>query len=173
MKRTLLQILLVAAALCAGGETFLRVEGGVERRSELSTNDLPAEIAVPLRERMVEAGWLPYVPAVKPADTWCSTYVRTLVATNGAWREGWVEASVPVPLDRAALVGAVLALPDGTNLLAAAMASEPVAAWFAEEPTYVRGSVGARTVAAALGVDAATLEALVAASLGIAPATED
>lgn len=29
------------------------------------------------------------------------------------------------------------------------------------------------TVAAALGVDAATLEALVAASLGIAPATED
>ena len=167
MKRTVLPFLLVAAALCAGGETFLRVEGGVESFSELSTNGLPAEIAVPLRERMVEAGWLPYEPAVKPADTWCSTWVRTLTATNGVWREGYVEASVPVPLDRVALVGVVLSLPNGTNLLAAAMASEPVAAWFAGEPTYVRGSLGAQTVAAALGIDQATLEALVSASLGI------
>ena len=161
MKRTILPLLLLAAATLASGETFLRVEGGVERRSELATNGLPAEIAVPLRERMIAQGWLPFEPAVKPADTWCSTWVRTLTATNGVWKEGWAEASVPVPLDRVALVGTVLSMPNGTNLLAAG------------EPTYSRGSLGARTVAAALGIDAETLEALVAASLGLAPATEE
>lgn len=165
--KTRLILPLVLAAAAATGETYLRIEGGIEHRSELSTNGLPAEIATPLRQRMADAGWLPYVPAVRPPDTWCSTWVRTLAATNGAWHEGWVEASVPVPLDRAALVGTLLALPNGTNLLAVALASEPVAAWFAGEPTYIRGSQGARAIAAALGIDQAMLEALVAASLGL------
>ena len=173
MKPKLLLALLSAAATFAGGEVFFRVDGGVEWQMVEQTEGLPEEVAVALRDRLLQSGWRPYVRAPKPADTWCTTFVRTLTETNGVWQEGWAEASVPVPLDRVALVGTVLSMPNGTNLLAAAMASEPVAAWFAGEPTYIRGSLGARTVAAALGVDAATLEALVAASIGIAPATED
>lgn len=168
MKPRLLSVAFLVAAAFAGGETFLRVEGGVEHYSGISTNGMPPEIAVALRERSIAAGWLPYEPAVRPADTWCTTWVRTLTQTNGVWREGFVEAAVPIPLDRSALVSTVLALPNGTNLLAAAFADERTAAWFADAPTYIRGSAGARAIAAALGIDQATLEALVAASLGIA-----
>ena len=56
-------------------------------------------------------------------------------------------------------------MPDGTNLLSAALESEPVAAWFAGEPTYVRGSLGAQAVGTALGITPAALEAIVQASL--------
>lgn len=160
---------LLFAAAAAGGETLLRVRGGVEETTQFSSDGLPEIVVGPLRDRMRADGWAPYVRAERPADTWCSTSVRCLTLTNGVWRESWREASIPVPLDRARLVNALLSLPDGTNLLATAIASEPVAAWFAGEPTYVRGSQGAAAVAAALGVDGETLEALVAASLGIAP----
>ncbi|MBQ9727536.1 MAG: hypothetical protein IJV65_08540 [Kiritimatiellae bacterium] len=166
MKSTL-SLLLALVSLVSSAETLLRIRGGVEETTQFSAAGLPDIVAAPLRERMLSDGWAPYVPAEKPSDTWCTTSVRCLTLTNGVWRETWQEASVPVPLDRARLVGTLLALPDGTNLLATALASEPVAAWFAGEPTYVRGSQGAATVSAALGVDAATLEALVAASLGI------
>lgn len=167
MKTAVLLCLVLAGTAMA--ETFLKVERGVETYSDLSTNGLPAEVAAPLRERMIAGGYLPYAPAARPADTWCTAQVRTLVATNGVWREVWTEASVPVPLDRGRLVAALLALPDGTNLLAAALSSEPVAAWFADEPTYVRGSLGARAVGAALGITSDALEAIVQASLSPAP----
>ena len=158
---------LAAFALClrSPAETYLRIDGGVEQYSDLATNGLPAEIAAPLRERMIAGGYLPYVPTKRPPDTWCTTQLRTLVATNGTWREVWTEASVPVKLDRTLLVEALLELPDGTNLLAAALASEPVAAWFAGEPTYVRGSPGAQAVGAALGIPQEVLEALAHSSL--------
>ncbi len=156
-------------ALAASAETFLRIDAGVEHYSTLSTNGLPAEIAAPLRERMIAGGYLPYVPSKRPPDTWCTTQLRTLVATNGVWREIWTEASVPVPLDRALLVETLLELPDGTNLLAAALSSEPVAAWFAGEPTYVRGSLGAQAVGTALGLTQDALETIVQASLSPSP----
>ena len=160
---------LLLLALAASAETFLRIDAGVEHYSTLSTNGLPAEVAAPLRERMIAGGYLPYEPAPRPADTWCTTQVRSLVATNGVYREVWTEASIPVPLDRTRLVAALLALPDGTNLLSAALSSEPVAAWFAGDPTYVRGSLGAEAVGTALGITPDTLEALVRSSLSPAP----
>lgn len=161
---------LAALSLAAAADTFLRLDGGVERYSSLDTSALPAAVAEPLRERMLADGWAPYESAPRPPDTWCTTFVRSLVRTNGVWRESWVEASVPVSLDRARLVGTLLALPGGTNLLSAALASEPVAAWFAGEPTYIRGSVGAAAVAAALGIDSDALETIVAIATGNAPA---
>lgn len=159
----------LALAVLAPASTFLRIEGGREHYSELATNGLPAVVAEPLVARMRADGWAPYVAAPRPADTWCTTHVRTLALTNGVWTEGWTEASVPVPLDRGRLVGTLLALPDGTNLLASALASEPVAAWFAGTPTYIRGSEGARMVSAVLGLSETNLEALVKASLDPRP----
>ena len=164
MKK-LVQILVLAAAVAASGETLLRIGGGVEETTELSTNGLPAVVSTPLFERMLADGWAPYRPAPRPADTWCTTSIRTLSFTNGVWREGWEEASIPVALDRTRLVEAVLALPDGTNLLSAAIASEPVATWFAASPTYIRGSQGAQAVSAALGLTTNDLEALVLSCL--------
>ena len=161
--KTVLPILLLT--LAASAETFLKIDAGVEHYSPISTNGLPAEIAIPLRERMIAGGYLPYEPAARPADTWCTTQVRSLVATNGVWRETWIEASIPVSLDRTRLVDALLALPDGTNLLSAALSSEPVAAWFAGDPTYVRGSLGAQAIAAALHLPEETVEALVRSTL--------
>ena len=158
-------LLCLLLAFAASAETFLKIEGGVETYSTLSTNALPAAVAEPLRARMMAGGYLPYEPAARPADTWCTTQVRSLVATNGVWREVWMEASVPVPLDRTRLVDALLALPDGTNLLSAALSSEPVAAWFAGTPTYVRGSLGAQAIAAALHLPEEIVEALVRSTL--------
>lgn len=163
MKTVVLFFLLLPLAIAA--ETFLKIDGGVETYSTLSTNGLPTAVAEPLRARMLAGGYLPYESATRPADTWCTTPIRSLVATNGVWREVWTEASIPVPLDRTRLVAALLAMPDGTNLLSAALESEPVAAWFAGEPTYVRGSLGAQAVGTALGITPAALEAIVQASL--------
>ena len=162
-------VLLLCACCIASAETYLRIDGGREHYSELRTNGLPAVVAEPLVARMRADGWTPYVAAPRPADTWCTTHVRTLALTNGVWAEGWTEASVPVALDRARLVGALLAMPDGTNLLSSALSSEPVAAWFSGEPTYVRGSRGAHAVASALGLTPDVLEALVRASLSPSP----
>lgn len=166
MKRALPALLLVALLPLAGAETFLRIRSGAEEYSRLDTNSLPAAVLAPLRARMLAEGWAPYESAARPRDTWCTTWARTLALDEGGWHEGWEEAPIPVPLDRGRLVGTILALPAGTNLLAAALASEPVAAWFAGEPTYIRGSDGAAAVAAALGIDAESLETIAAIAAG-------
>ena len=169
MKTLIVLVLCSCCGAVAPAETYLRIDGGRECYADLLTNGLPAVVAEPLVGRMRADGWAPYVAATRPPDTWCTTHVRTLAITNGVWTEGWTEASVPVPLDRAKLVGAILSFPDGTNLLSRALSSEHVAAWFAGNPTYVRGSLGARAVGAALGITADALEAIVQASLSPAP----
>ena len=153
-----LALLEAAPAFCG---TYLRIRNGAEQYAEIETTRLPAEVVAPLVSRMEESGYAPYVPAPRPDDSWCTTWARTLELGGGEWREGWEEIPVPVPVDRERVVAALLALPGGAAKLSAALSSEAVASWLAENPVYVRGSDGARAVAAALGLSEAQLEALV------------
>ena len=162
MKRFFAIVLVLLACACAAGE-LLRVSGGVEERASVPEG-LPEPIAAAYEAKLREAGFRPVVVATNaPAGCWCTRVVRTLDLdeTNGVWRVGYVEAPEPIRLDRSALVGALLALPDGTNKLAAAMAVPAVAEWFVGAPVYTRGSALALGMQALLGVDRDGLEAIV------------
>ena len=155
MKRILLALLL--AAVSAGAQQLLRVSGGVEERATVPAG-LPASVTNAYAAHLRASGFYPVAEANSPTNSWCTRAVRTMALTNGTWRIEWVECPVPVSLDRSALCSTILALPDGTNLLATVMAIPAVADWFVSEPVYVRGSSLALAMQQLLGLDQAGLE---------------
>ena len=100
------------------------------------------------------------LPAAVPRSSWCTRAVRTVTLTNDVYLVRWIECSVPIPLDRTKLCSAILALPGGTNVLAAAMSQPAVADWYVAAPVYTRGSALALAMQQLLGVDRDNLETL-------------
>lgn len=162
------------ALAAAAGEVYLKLDGGAELYSTLPAGELPDYLVAPLQARLQEGGYHPFESTPRPPDTWCTSQLRAIVLTNGVYRETWVEAAVPVPLDRGRLVEAILAMPGGTNLLRAAITNAVVAGWFAQDnPTYVRGSEGAEAVGAAMGLTRHELEYVAWRAMVREPAKED
>ena len=164
MKRISILVCSVAALATASlADGFLRVRNGAEERASVPA-DLPASVTNAYVAQLRASGYLPLVEDERPwlseADAWCCIVGRTLEATNGVWHVGWEVQPVPVSLDRAELCSTILALPDGTNLLAAAMSDPAVADWFVADPVYVRGSELALAMQQLLGLDQAALENL-------------
>ena len=159
MKKLALFLSLFAAVATA--QELLRIVNGTEERTIVPPG-LPAAVTNAYAAQLAASGYLPVETVGAPHEDWCTRAVRTLTQTNGIWRETWIECPVPVPLDRVKLCSAILALPDGTNALALAMALPEVAEWFVADPVYVRGSALAASMQALLGapnIDA--LEAVV------------
>lgn len=160
MKKPAILFLLLFAAAC-GAQELLRIVNGTEERTVVPPG-LPAAVTNAYAAQLAASGYLPVETVGTPHEDWCTRAVRTLVRTNGVWRETWIECPVPVPLDRVKLCSAILALPDGTNALALAMALPEVAEWFVADPVYVRGSALAASMQALLGApDVAALETVV------------
>ena len=157
MKQLLIPVI-VLLALSAPAQQLLRIRGGIEETASVPT-DLPASVTNAYAAQLYAAGYRPVVTSTNaPSASWCTRVVRTLTLTNDVWRVEWIEAPVPVPLDPAALVGTLLALPDGTNKLATVMSIPAVADWFVTDPVYVRGSDLALALGTFLGLDQAALE---------------
>lgn len=165
-----LPLLIVICALSAHGQDLLRIVNGTEERASVPAG-LPVSITNAYAQQLYAAGYRPVVTIGHPdavntiEDPFGKVFtraVRTLVETNGVWREEWIRCPMPVALDPARLCNAVLALPGGTNLLAAAMAQPAVAEWFVSSPVYVRGSDLALGMQQLLGVPSYTnLEAII------------
>lgn len=167
MKRLLL--LLVLLCSFASAQELLRIVNGTEERASIPVG-LPTSVTNAYAQQLYAAGYKPLVTighpdAVDDTDDpylrWSTRAVRTLTETNGVWREEWIRCPVPIPLDPVKLCNAVLAMPDGTNLLTAAMAVPAVAEWFVADPVYVRGSELALGMQQLLGLDQAALETLI------------
>ncbi len=158
MKKLVLSLCLFAAA--AGAQELLRIVNGVEERASVPAG-LPAVVTNAYAERLYATGYRPIETVNAPHSDWCTRAVRTVNLTNGVYRVEWIECPVPVPLDRVKLTTAMLGLPDGTNLLASAMSVPSVAEWFVSDPVYTRGSELALAMQRLLGLDQASLEALV------------
>lgn len=157
MKKLVLGLCLFAAA--AGAQELLRIVNGVEERTSVPAG-LPAAVTNAYAERLYATGYRPVETVNAPHSDWCTRAVRTVNLTNGVYRVEWIECPVPMPLDRARLCSTILCLPDGTNLLAAAMSVPAVADWFVSDPVYVRGSELALAMQQLLGLDQAALENL-------------
>lgn len=155
MKRILITLLLVAVS--AGAQQLLRVSGGVEERATVPAG-LPASVTNAYAAHLRASGFYPVETVNEPTNSWCTRAVKTMALANGVWRVEWVECPVPVQLDRAKLASALLALPDGTNLLATVMAIPAVADWFVSDPVYTRGSSLALAMQQLLGLDQSGLE---------------
>lgn len=156
-----LAIFLSLFAAVATAQELLRIVNGTEERTVVPPG-LPAAVTNAYAAQLAASGYLPVETVGAPHEDWCTRGVRTLVQTNGVWRETWIECPVPVPLDRVKLCNAILSLPGGTNKLALAMTFPEVAEWFVGDPVYVRGSVLAASMQALLGApDVASLEAVV------------
>ena len=158
MKKLVLGLCLFAAA--AGAQELLRIVNGVEERTSVPAG-LPAVVTNAYAQQLYAAGYRPIVEVNEPHADWCTRAVRTVNLTNGVYRVEWIECPIPVPLDRVKLTTAMLGLPDGTNLLASAMSVPSVAEWFVSDPVYTRGSELALAMQRLLGLDQASLEALV------------
>lgn len=156
MKKPFLLFLCLFAAVATAQE-LLRIVNGTEERTRVPPG-LPAAVTNAYAVQLAASGYLPVETVGAPREDWCTRAVRTLVQTNGVWRETWIECPVPVPLDRVRLCNAILARPDGTNTLALAMTFPEVAEWFVGDPVYVRGSVLAASMQALL--HAPSVEAL-------------
>ena len=160
MKKPALLFLGLLAAAC-GAQELLRIVNGTEERTIVPPG-LPAAVTNAYAAQLAASGYLPVEPVGAPHEDWCTRSLRTLVQTNGVWRETWIECPVPVPLDRVKLCDVILARPDGTNALAMAMSLPEVAEWFVSDPVYVRGSVLAGSMQVLLGApDVSALEAVV------------
>ncbi len=157
MKRFALALVLLVSA--ASAQQLMRISGGVEETASIPAG-LPAAVTNAYAERLYATGYRPVETVNAPHSDWCTRAVRTVNLTNGVYRVEWIECPVPMPLDRAKLCSTILALPDGTNLLAAAMSVPAVADWFVSDPVYVRGSELALAMQQLLGLDQAGLEAL-------------
>lgn len=152
--------LVFLGSLSAAGD-LLRIVNGTEERASIPAG-LPAAVTNAYAAQLYAAGYRPVETVGSPRSDWCTRAVRTLTETNGVWREEWIECPVPVPLDPVRLCNAVLAMPDGTNRLAAAMSVPAVAEWFVSDPVYTRGSELALAMQQLLGIDAVSnLEAIV------------
>ena len=157
MKQLLLPVIALLA-LSAPAQQLLRIRGGIEETASVPT-DLPASVTNAYAAQLYAAGYRPVETSTNaPSASWCTRVVRTLTLTNDVWRVEWIEAPVPVPLNPAALVDTLLALPDGTNKLATVMSIPAVADWFVADPVYVRGSDLALALGTFLGLDQASLE---------------
>ena len=157
MKKLVLGLCLFAAA--AGAQELLRIVNGVEERTSVPAG-LPPAVTNAYAAQLHAVGYRPVEVVNEPHADWCTRAVRTVVLTNDVYRVEWIECPVPMPLDRAKLCSTILSLPDGTNLLAAAMSVPAVANWFVADPVYVRGSELALAMQQLLGLDQAGLEAL-------------
>lgn len=168
MKKLALFLCLFAVA--AGAQELLRIVNGAEERTSVPAG-LPAAVTNAYAAQLAAAGYRPVVTighpdavddSADPFVRWATRPVRTLTETNGVWREEWIRCPRPIPLDPVKLCNAVLALPDGTNALARAMAVPAVAEWFVGNPVYTRGSELAGAMQQLLGIPAVSnLEAIV------------
>ena len=163
MKR-LLSILLVLGCSLAIGADLLRIVNGTEEHASVPPG-LPTSVTNAYASQLYAAGYRPVETINAPHSDWCTRPVRTVNLTNDVYRVEWIECPVPVALDRTKLCNVLLSLPDGTNLLAAAMAVPAVAEWFVADPVYVRGSELALGMQQLLGLDQAGLEAVVRTAL--------
>ena len=152
-------LVLVLLVSVASAQQLLRISGGVEETASIPAG-LPAAVTNAYVERLYATGYRPVETVNAPHSDWCTRAVRTVNLTNGVYRVEWIECPVPMPLDRAKLCSTILTLPDGTNLLAAAMSVPAVADWFVSDPGYVRGSELALAMQQLLGLDQAGLEAI-------------
>lgn len=146
-----LAIFLCLFAIAATAQELLRIANGSEERTVIPPG-LPEAVTNAYAAQLAASGYLPVETIGAPHEDWCTRAVRTLTQTNGVWREEWIECSVPIPLDRVKLCAAILALSDGTNKLAFAMAMPEVAEWFVASPVYTRGSTLAAAMQSLLGV---------------------
>lgn len=162
MKRTL--VFLVLLSSLASAQELLRIVNGTEERASIPAG-LPTSVTNAYAAQLYAAGYRPVETVNEPRADWCTTAVRTVNLTNDIYRIEWIECPVPVALDRTKLCNTLLSLPDGTNLLAAAMAVPAVAEWFVSDPVYVRGSDLALAMQQLLGLDQAGLEAVVRTAL--------
>lgn len=156
MKSTLVLLLLV---LSAAAQQLMRISGGTEETATIPAG-LPPAVTNAYVAQLHAAGYRPVQTVNEPHADWCTRAVRTVNLTNGVYRVEWIECPVPMPLDRASLCSTILGMPDGTNLLAAAMSVPAVADWFVSAPVYVRGSELAVAMQQLLGLDQAALENL-------------
>ena len=163
MKR-LFPVFLVFLGSLAVAADLLRIVNGTEERASIPAG-LPASVTNAYASQLYAAGYRPVETVNAPHSDWCTRPVRTVNLTNDVYRVEWIECPVPVALDRTKLCNALLSLPDGTNLLAAAMAVPAVAEWFVADPVYVRGSELALGMQQLLGVDQPALEQLVRSAL--------
>ena len=162
MKRLLLFLVLLCSL--ASAQELLRIVNGTEERASIPAG-LPTSVTNAYAQQLAAAGYRPVETINAPHSDWCTRAVRTVNLTNGVYRIEWIECPVPVSLDRTKLCNVLLSLPDGTNLLAAAMAVPAVAEWFVADPVYVRGSALALGMQQLLGLDQAGLEAVVRTAL--------
>ena len=116
-------------SLSAAGD-LLRIVNGTEERASIPAG-LPASVTNAYAAQLYAAGYRPVETIGHPdavntvEDPFVQVFtraVRTLTETNGVWREEWIRCPIPVPLDPVRLCNAVLAMPDGTNTLAAGAA---------------------------------------------------
>ena len=162
MKRIpllLLPVLLAFAGSLAVAADLLRIVNGTEEYASIPAG-LPAAVTNAYAERLHATGYRPVATEGEPRSSWCTRAVRTVTLTNDVYLVRWIECSVPIPLDRTTLCSAILSLPDGTNVLAAAMSQPAVADWFVSAPVYTRGSALALAMQRLLGVDRDKLETL-------------
>ena len=159
MKR-LFPVFLVFLGSLAVAADLLRIVNGTEETASIPAG-LPTSVTNAYASQLYAAGYRPVETVNAPHSDWCTRPVRTVNLTNDVYRVEWIECPVPVALDRTKLCNALLSLPDGTNLLAAAMAVPAVAEWFVADPVYVRGSELALGMQQLLGIDQAELETLV------------
>lgn len=163
MKR-ILPVLLALLCTVALSQELLRIMNGTEELASIPPG-LPTSVTNAYAQQLTAAGYRPVETVNAPHSDWCTRAVRTVNLTNGVYRVEWIECPVPVSLDRTKLCNVLLSLPDGTNLLAAAMAVPAVAEWFVADPVYVRGSALALGMQQLLGLDQAGLEAVVRTAL--------
>lgn len=156
--------LVFLGSLAAAGADLLRIVNGTEERASVPAG-LPPVVTNAYAQQLYAAGYRPIVEVNASHSDWCTRAVRTVNLTNDVYRIEWIECPVPVALDRTKLCDVLLSLPDGTNLLAAAMSVPAVAEWFVADPVYVRGSDLALGMQQLLGLDQAGLEAVVRTAL--------
>mgnify|MGYP007070242093 CR=1 FL=1 len=159
MKRTL-PVLLALLCTVALSQDLLRIVNGTEELASIPPG-LPTSVTNAYAQQLAAAGYRPVETVNAPHSDWCTRPVRTVNLTNDVYRVEWIECPVPMPLDRARLCSTILGLPDGTNLLAAAMSVPAVAEWFVADPVYVRGSDLALGMQQLLGLDQVALETLI------------
>lgn len=157
---------LVVCAIVAGvvvasasAQQLMRISGGSEESASIPAG-LPSSVTNAYAQQLYAAGYRSVVEVNEPHADWCTRAVRTVVLTNDVYHVEWIECPVPMPLDRAKLCSTILSLPDGTNLLAAAMSVPAVADWFVSDPVYVRGSELALAMQQLLGLNQSALENL-------------
>ncbi len=161
MKRLVASLLAIAAV--ASAETLARFDSRVGLRTLEVPDDWPAELRAAQRDLAAASGYLPLVVSNAPSATAFTAPVRVCTTNSTGILVYYVDAPVAVPLDRGKLLAVVSSGGALTNALAALRSDPRLAYWWSSNLTYVRGSSNAVLMASALGLDQASLEALVLA----------